>query len=54
MLSESYIHDMNGIAEGVRQIRGTAITQIDNVENVLCTGGLGVPTSSMILSKGNS
>jgi acetyl-CoA acetyltransferase len=54
MLSESYIHGMNGIAEGVRQVRGTAITQIKNVENVLCTGGLGVPTSAMILSKGNS
>jgi acetyl-CoA acetyltransferase len=54
MLSESYIHGMNMIAEGVRQIRGTAITQIEGAENVLVTGGLGVPTSAMILSKGNS
>ena len=54
MLSESYIHGMNMIAEAVRQLRGTAITQIDGVENVLVTGGLGVPTSAMILTKGNS
>lgn len=53
MLSESYIHGMNMIAEGVRQIRGTSTTQIKDVENVLVTGGLGVPTSALILSKGS-
>jgi acetyl-CoA acetyltransferase len=52
MLSESYIHGMNMIAEGVRQIRGTSTTQIDGAENVLVTGGLGVPTSALILTKG--
>jgi acetyl-CoA acetyltransferase len=52
MLSESYIHGMNMIAEGVRQIRGTSATQIDGAENVLVTGGLGVPTSALILTKG--
>jgi acetyl-CoA acetyltransferase len=52
MLSEAYIHGMNMIAEGVRQIRGTAITQIKNVEHVLVTGGLGVPTSTLILGQG--
>ncbi len=54
MLSESYIHGMNMIAEAVRQIRGTATIQIEGAENVLVTGGLGVPTSAMILTKGNS
>ena len=28
-LGEAYIHGMNGIAEGVRQVRGTAVNQVD-------------------------
>ncbi|MFN8543403.1 MAG: lipid-transfer protein [Candidatus Binatia bacterium] len=52
MMSESYIHGMNMIAEGVRQIRGTSTTQIAGAERVLVTGGLGVPTSALILTKG--
>ncbi len=44
-LGEAYIHGMNGIAEGVRQIRGTSVNQVDSVENVLVTAGTGVPTS---------
>ena len=52
MLSESYIHGMNMIAEGVRQIRGTSTTQITGAERILVTGGLGVPTSALILTKG--
>lgn len=51
MLSEAYIHGMNMIAEAVRQIRGTAITQIPDVEVSMVTGGLGVPTSALILTK---
>ncbi len=52
MLSEAYIHGMNMIAEAVRQIRGTSSTQIPDVEVSMSTGGLGVPTSGLILSKG--
>ncbi|MBT4521226.1 MAG: lipid-transfer protein [Halieaceae bacterium] len=52
-LSEAYIHGMNLIAEGVRQIRGTSTSQVDNAKNVLVTGGLGVPTSALILTKGD-
>lgn len=48
-LGEAYIHGMNGIAEGVRQIRGTSVNQVDSVENVLVTAGTGVPTSGLIL-----
>lgn len=48
-LGEAYIHGMNGIAEGVRQIRGTAINQVPNARNVLVTAGTGVPTSALIL-----
>lgn len=49
-LGEAYIHGMNGIAEGVRQIRGTSVNPVTNVENVLVTAGTGVPTSGLILS----
>ncbi|AYH43520.1 lipid-transfer protein [Azoarcus sp. DN11] len=48
-LGEAYIHGMNGIAEGVRQIRGVAVNQVECVENVLVTAGTGLPTSGLIL-----
>lgn len=48
-LGEAYIHGMNGIAEGVRQVRGTAVNQVPGVEHVLVTAGTGVPTSGLIL-----
>jgi len=48
-LGEAYIHGMNGIAEGVRQVRGSAANQVPGVENVLVTAGTGVPTSGIIL-----
>ncbi|MCU1621718.1 MAG: lipid-transfer protein [Frankiales bacterium] len=49
-LGEAYLHGMNGIAEGVRQIRRTSVNQVPDVENVLVTAGTGVPTSGCILS----
>jgi len=48
-LGEAYIHGMNGIAEGVRQVRGTSCNQVEGVEHVLVTAGTGVPTSGLIL-----
>lgn len=48
-LGEAYIHGVNGIAEGVRQVRGTSVNQVDDVQNVLVTAGTGVPTSGLIL-----
>ncbi|TMM19427.1 MAG: lipid-transfer protein [Actinobacteria bacterium] len=48
-LGEAYIHGMNGIAEGVRQVRGTSVNQVKEVEHVLVTAGTGVPTSGLIL-----
>ena len=48
-LGEAYIHGMNGIAEGVRQVRGKAVNQVENVQNVVVTGGAGAPTSGIIL-----
>jgi len=50
-LGEAYIHGMNGIAEAVRQIRGTSVNQVENVEHVLITAGTGVPTSGLILGR---
>jgi acetyl-CoA acetyltransferase len=50
-LGEAYIHGMNGIAEGVRQVRGTSVNQVDDVEHVLVTAGTGVPTSGLILGR---
>jgi acetyl-CoA acetyltransferase len=52
-LGEAYIHGMNGIAEGVRQVRGTSVNQVDGVEHVLVTAGTGVPTSALILGRAN-
>jgi acetyl-CoA acetyltransferase len=48
-LGEAYLHGMNGIAEAVRQIRGTAANQVPAVANVLVTAGTGVPTSGLVL-----
>jgi acetyl-CoA acetyltransferase len=49
-LGEAYIHGMNGVAEAVRQVRGSAINQVRDVEHVVVTAGTGVPTSGLILS----
>jgi acetyl-CoA acetyltransferase len=50
-LGEAYLHGMNGIAEAVRQVRGTSVNQVDDVDHVLVTGGTGVPTSGLILGR---
>jgi acetyl-CoA acetyltransferase len=50
-LGEAYIHGMNGIAEAVRQVRGTSVNQIDGSGPVLVTAGTGVPTSGLLLSR---
>ncbi|MFT4085762.1 MAG: lipid-transfer protein [Gordonia sp. (in: high G+C Gram-positive bacteria)] len=49
-LGEAYIHGMNGIAEAVRQLRGTSCNQVDDASRVLVTAGTGVPTSGLVLS----
>jgi acetyl-CoA acetyltransferase len=50
-LGEAYIHGMNHILEGVRQIRGTSTAQVDGAEVVLVTGGPGPASSGMVLTK---
>lgn len=51
LLSESYIHGMNNIAEGARLIRGTSTNQPKGVEHVLVSSGVGVPTGALILGQ---
>jgi len=48
-LGEAYIHGMNGIAEAVRQVRGTSVNQVPGDGPVVVTAGTGVPTSGLIL-----
>jgi acetyl-CoA acetyltransferase len=40
LIGEAYIHGMNSIAEGVRQVRGSAVNQVRNVERVLVSSGM--------------
>jgi acetyl-CoA acetyltransferase len=46
LLGEAYIHGMNNILEGVRQVRGTAVNQVDGAEHVLVSAG----RSGLVLS----
>jgi acetyl-CoA acetyltransferase len=39
LLGEAYIHGLNNILEGVRQIRGTSVNQVPDVEHVMVAGG---------------
>ena len=50
-LGEAYIHGMNGIAEAVRQVRGSSVNQVDGAQHVLVTAGTGVPTSGLVLGE---
>lgn len=48
LIGEAYIHGMNNIAEGVRQVRGSAVNQVPDVNNVLVSSGM----AGAVLSKG--
>ncbi|MFJ9625304.1 lipid-transfer protein [Streptomyces sp. NPDC101181] len=48
-LGEAYLHGMNGIAEAVRQLRGTSVNQVAGAARSLVTAGTGVPTSGLVL-----
>jgi acetyl-CoA acetyltransferase len=51
-LSEAYIIGMTHIMEGVEQMRGTAINQVEGAEHALVTGGpTSLPVSGIILGK---
>jgi acetyl-CoA acetyltransferase len=46
LLGEAYIHGMNNILEGVRQVRGAAANQVEGAEHVLVSAG----RSGLVLS----
>jgi acetyl-CoA acetyltransferase len=50
LLGEAYIHGMNGIAEAVRQVRGTSVNQVRDVAHVLCASPPGLPASALLLA----
>jgi len=51
-LSEAYIIGMTHIVEGVEQMRGTAVNQVDDAEFALVTGGPAtIPVSGIILGR---
>lgn len=49
-LGEAYPHGMNGIAEAVRRLRGTAVNRIPGAARALVTAGTGVPASGLVLT----
>lgn len=50
-MSGGYVHGLNHIVEGVRQMRGTADVQIASAETCLVTSGPVGPSSAMILRR---
>ena len=48
LLGEAYIHGINSIQEGVRQVRGTAANQVPDVEHVLVSS----LNSGLVLGRG--
>jgi len=50
-LSEAYIHGLNHVVEGVRQLRGESTCQVDGAETCLVTSAAGVPTSALVLAR---
>ena len=50
-LSEAYIHGLNHVVEGVRQLRRESTCQVDGAEVCLVTSAAGVPTSAALLGR---
>jgi len=50
-LSEAYIHGLNHVVEGVRQLRAESTCQVEGAETCLVTSAAGVPTSAMVLAR---
>ena len=49
-LSEGYLHGLNHVVEGVRQIRGTSTNQVEGAEVCLVTSGLPTATGALLLT----
>lgn len=50
-LAEGYLHGVNHLVEGVRQLRGTSTSPVAGAETCLVTSGLPVATSAVLLRK---
>jgi len=50
-LSEAYIHGLNHVVEGVRQLRGHSTCQVTGAKTCLVTSAAGVPTSALVLGR---
>ncbi len=50
-LSEGYIHGMNHVLEGVRQVRGSSTSQVPGAEVCLVTSAPPIASSALILTK---
>jgi acetyl-CoA acetyltransferase len=50
-LSEAYIHGLNHVVEGVRQLRGESTCQVGGAQTCLVTSAAGVPTSALVLAR---
>jgi acetyl-CoA acetyltransferase len=50
-LSEAYIHGLNHVVEGVRQLRDESTCHVDGAEVCLVTSAAGVPTSALLLGR---
>jgi acetyl-CoA acetyltransferase len=48
-MSEAYVHGFNLVLEGVRQMRGTSTSQVEDARSCLVTSGECVPTSAVLL-----
>ena len=52
-LAEAYVHGLNLVVEGVRQMRGESTCQVRDAELCVVAGGPGVaPTSALVLRRG--
>ncbi|MFT3851342.1 MAG: hypothetical protein QM733_01155 [Ilumatobacteraceae bacterium] len=50
-LSEAYLHGMNHILEGVRQMRGESTAQVAGAETCLVTGGVPTASAAIVLRR---
>ena len=50
-LSEAYIHGLNHVVEAVKQLRGTAVSQVPGAEICAVASGSGIPTSALLLRR---
>src|SRR5262249_46273699 len=48
-LAEAYIHGLSLVVEGVRQMRGTSTSQVENARHCLVVSGPSAPPSSALI-----